>query len=250
MDADDIAHPNRFERQLQIMATDPRIGVCGTWVRVFGAAGRHTWRYPVFNEGIRARMMFDCPLAHPSVMIRREALDGMRPVYRPEYRRAQDYDLWERLRTSCQFRNVPAPLLAYRVHSMQATVVDRKEMFDSGARVRKRLLLSWAPVLTEEECKLHHELCSNLLPVSQEAFAAAEKWLLHLAEQHQRQPLVAPNVWNATLAVKWLEVCRHFRGLGLRVLRRYAASPLTQIRAVPPRRVLCLAVEVLLKNHA
>ena len=249
MDADDIALPHRFERQLQALADDPRVGVCGTWVKVFGVLGRHTWRYPVSDDGIRARLMFDCPLAHPSVMIRREALDGMQPVYRTEYRRAQDYDLWERLRTSCRFRNVPTPLLAYRIHPLQATVTDEAEMFASAARVRKRLLSSWWPEATEEECRFHHELSADLLAVSPEGFAAAERWLLELAERHRRRLMVAPDVWSATLAVKWLEVCRHFRGLGLRVLRQYAASPLAQIRAVPPRRVLRLVVDVLLRSH-
>jgi hypothetical protein len=181
-------------------------------------------------------------------MIRRETLVGFQPVYRLEFRRAQDYDLWERLRACCEFKNVPIPLLAYRMHSKQATMIDRKEMFDSAARVRKRLLLAWWPAVSEEQCRFHHELSANLLPVSPAAFAAAEEWLLQLEQQHRRQSLVSPNVWGATLAVKWLEVCRHFRGLGPRVLFRYAASPLAQIGAVPPRRVLRLVVDLLLRR--
>ena len=30
---------------------------------------------------------------------------------------------------TCRFRNVPTPLLAYRIHPMQATVIDQAEMF-------------------------------------------------------------------------------------------------------------------------
>ena len=37
MDADDIALPTRFQKQITLLKNNPEIGVCGTWFTFFGA---------------------------------------------------------------------------------------------------------------------------------------------------------------------------------------------------------------------
>ncbi|WP_264554433.1 glycosyltransferase family 2 protein [Flavobacterium sp. N1861] len=36
LDADDIAMPTRFEKQINILDTNPSLGLCGTWFTIFG----------------------------------------------------------------------------------------------------------------------------------------------------------------------------------------------------------------------
>lgn len=103
MDADDLAHPARLERQLQALEADPSLSVVSCLVEGFPAAllgngMRHyvawlnTLRTP---DAIRAALFVESPLAHPSVVVTRAALDAV-GAYR-DTGGPEDYDLWLRL---------------------------------------------------------------------------------------------------------------------------------------------------------
>ena len=103
MDADDLAHPERLARCRALLEADPRVAAAGCLVRSFPEAqlrpGR--LRYDAWLNGLRrhedmARERFvESPLAHPSVLLRADAVaqvGGYRRFQGPE-----DYDLWLRL---------------------------------------------------------------------------------------------------------------------------------------------------------
>jgi GT2 family glycosyltransferase len=103
MDADDVAHPERFARQLALMEGDAALAGCGCGVRYFpddvvrgGARRYEAWlNRTVTPEAIEAALFVECPLAHPTFFLRAEAVDavgGYRPAGWPE-----DYDLVLRL---------------------------------------------------------------------------------------------------------------------------------------------------------
>lgn len=243
MDADDISLPGRFAEQISYFKAHPSAGICGTWTRTFGVAGRHIWRPPINDEAIRARMRFDSPFVHPSVMMKREMLRRLPAAYRPEYGRAEDYDLWERLQQVCAMGNVPQVLLHYRMHAGQVTVKESRSSQEGSLQVRARQFDHWWPECSMDERRFHHGLCSGLLPVNWETFLAAERWLLRLKVRNEEETSISPPVWQAALAVKWWEVCRHFRPLGWRMLGRFTSSQLQHRRAIPMRRWLRLIVE-------
>lgn len=121
MDADDIAHPDRFARQLALLDDQPDIVACGTGVRYFpeavvrdGARRYAAWLNGCTEPADLARDIFvECPIAHPTLIVRRDTFDaagGYRDMGWPE-----DYDLVLRLwRTGGRLANVPAVLLAWR----------------------------------------------------------------------------------------------------------------------------------------
>jgi glycosyltransferase involved in cell wall biosynthesis len=129
MDADDLSLPGRFAAQLAALRGD--IAVVATRVEAFpdGAIGNGLRRYVGWmNEAItpedHAREIFvEAPLCHPSVLMRRDALEqvgGYRDVDGPE-----DYDLWLRFHAhGFRFAKVPEVFLRWRHHERRATVVD------------------------------------------------------------------------------------------------------------------------------
>ena len=243
MDADDVSHPGRFEAQIHLLVRQRDVGACGTWVRTFGVAGRHTWRHPATDFGIRARLVFDSPLAHPSVMIRRDAVKDMNPIYRQEFGRAEDYDLWERLGKTCKLANVPRVLLNYRMHTNQVTVTANAASVAGAALVRARILRNWWPTATDRDLQLHEQMCTRALPATMEALAEMEAWLLRMGEYHQHHAFVPEQVWRETLATKWWEVCRDSQAIGAKMLVRFIKSPLQRPTAIPARRWLRLLAE-------
>jgi glycosyltransferase involved in cell wall biosynthesis len=41
MDADDIAHPKRLQLQYEFLESNPKVIVCGSYIRLFGGGIRH-----------------------------------------------------------------------------------------------------------------------------------------------------------------------------------------------------------------
>ena len=122
MDADDVAHPARLELQVAFMEeAGPELAACGTGVRYTPREdiGPGLIRYEEWLNGIRTpeevrRALFvECPLAHPTLMIRARALEelgGYRDEGWPE-----DYDLVLRLHAAGgRAANLDRTLLRWR----------------------------------------------------------------------------------------------------------------------------------------
>ncbi|WP_419950742.1 glycosyltransferase [Candidatus Palauibacter sp.] len=124
MDADDIARPGRFAAQLRLLAEHPGTAACGTGVRYFPrpAPGSGYRRYEAWLNGlagpaaIERDLFVECPIAHPTLMVRRaafEAVGGYRETDGPE-----DYDLILRLAAAGHgLANVPETLHEWRLGS-------------------------------------------------------------------------------------------------------------------------------------
>lgn len=119
MDADDVALPERVARQVEYLRTHPEVVCVGTAVRFIDAAGRFLREgHPgMDNEEIQQRALAgDCPLNHPSVMMRRAAVEAV-GRYHPEFQPAEDLDLWLRLGEVGRLTSLPEPLIKYRQHA-------------------------------------------------------------------------------------------------------------------------------------
>lgn len=129
MDADDVALPTRLSRQLAALEGDTRVAALGTRVEAFGACGEGMRRYIAWQNSLltpedHARELFvESPLCHPSVVLRREALEdvgGWRDGPWPE-----DYDLWLRLDArGWKLAKLPEVLLRWRQGEGRATFRD------------------------------------------------------------------------------------------------------------------------------
>ena len=102
MDADDLMHRHRLAEQLAALRADPTLAGVGCHVRVFprdrlrsGLRDYERWLRSIDTaEAVRRERFVECPLPHPTWMLRREALRafGYRDCGWPE-----DYDLLLRL---------------------------------------------------------------------------------------------------------------------------------------------------------
>lgn len=123
MDGDDIALPERFERQIAFLDANPSIGVLGTGCTVIEEDGRpSTYRFEnvVSTEAILDDLQNGPPLCHPSVMMRRDAVRSVGGYHRA-YRHCEDYDLWLRLSEHVRMANLPDRLLLYRHSASQVS---------------------------------------------------------------------------------------------------------------------------------
>lgn len=112
MDADDIMHPLRLQRQVAFLASAPAYTVVGTRAYSIDASSRIV--------GIRRRNLlsggFDgrSPFIHPTVMARPEWFLSHPYSELARYRRAEDVELWCRSVRHSTFVNLDEALLYYR----------------------------------------------------------------------------------------------------------------------------------------
>ena len=119
MDADDIALPERFERQVRFLEATPSVVCVGGAFELIDEAGRYltTLVCPVSDAAIQQMILAGHgAICHPSAMMRRAALRGI-GGYRAQYKPAEDLDLWLRLGEVGRLANLPEPVLRYRLHS-------------------------------------------------------------------------------------------------------------------------------------
>lgn len=124
MDADDIALPERFARQLERMEHDARLGALGTQFDEIDAAGRKLrgqMTMPVGTDDVRAELGHRQPIANPTAMFRTEALRAA-GLYHPAFRYCEDYDLFLRLSEVADIDNLPDVLHLYRRSPGQMSV--------------------------------------------------------------------------------------------------------------------------------
>jgi glycosyltransferase involved in cell wall biosynthesis len=139
LDADDVAQPERFERQRAFLDAHPDIGLLGTGAREVDAAGRElaVVRPPTDDAAIRCALIRRNPFVHSSVMMRRATVEQA-GGYDPAFPVAQDYDLWMRMSRVTRMANLPQPLVVRRILPGRITATRETERLRAEARVRWR----------------------------------------------------------------------------------------------------------------
>lgn len=217
MDADDICVPGRFQKQLQFLeatGTD----LCGSWFVEFGQGLPRVVRWPHREPELKAAMLFQNTICHPTVMARREVFERYR--YREEYRLAEDYDLFARASAEFRMANVPVPLLRYRRHRQQATQAKRDAMEQITRRIRLEALRAQRIEATSEEQELHNLIRAPQSIRQMGDLEGIEAWLLKLIDLHENKDA------RQVIASQWLRACIRAAPLGMRMFRAFRASPL------------------------
>ncbi|MBX3274147.1 MAG: glycosyltransferase [Sandaracinaceae bacterium] len=147
MDADDRSLPGRLGAQLAALEASPRLGAVGCRVRAFpdervgdGLRAYVEWQNSLTTPADHRRQRFvEATLCHPSVTLRREAVEavgGWRDELWPE-----DYALWLRLHArGWALAKVPEALFEWRHSEGRATFTDPRYAAARVLALRARFL--------------------------------------------------------------------------------------------------------------
>jgi glycosyltransferase involved in cell wall biosynthesis len=220
MDADDISHSRRLEKQVEFLQAHPEVGVCGTWRRL--SDGR-VIKNPIQNAIIRSFLIFDTLLAHPTVMMRRSLFEnGMRY---PPYEHAEDFGLWTQLADHTCFANLPEVLLFYRSHPRQVGQRHREEQILGAGHVREAQLARLGLAPTAEEMELHNRIAEGHF--DPEFVTQSEVWLRTLLFANRREHIFPEPEFSRLLSQRWFEICISAAGrVGLEAALSFWNSPL------------------------
>ncbi|HSV94988.1 MAG TPA: glycosyltransferase [Spirochaetia bacterium] len=138
MDADDIALPNRFAKQIKFLTSHPGVVVVGGQCLTIDKDSHITGKklFPTNHIAIHELMYTANPLQHPSIMIRRSLLPKAFSWYNPKLTPAEDLDLYFRLGKFGLFANLKSTILMYRQHGDSETFRNPKHTFHVTQEVR------------------------------------------------------------------------------------------------------------------
>jgi glycosyltransferase involved in cell wall biosynthesis len=140
MDADDISHLDRLQKQVQFLDVNEEYGLVGSGVNLLNGENKSQLLYHTDHESLKFALAFYCPFIHPSVMIRSSVLLNVDCVFDSNYVHAEDYELWTRLAFKTKMANLPEYLLNYRIHDEQISSQHSVFQTELAAEIRGKYL--------------------------------------------------------------------------------------------------------------
>ncbi|NIJ32961.1 glycosyltransferase family 2 protein [Sphingomonas oligoaromativorans] len=137
LDQDDLCRPDRFAVQLAYLDAHPGIALVGSAIEPFCGERVRPGPFPDLVEPERIDWMMTMlnPIAWSTVMMRGEVARALDPFERDEYRFAEDFDLYRRVRAHGRIGRIAEPLVRYRLHPGGASQRHEEGMIASAARV-------------------------------------------------------------------------------------------------------------------
>lgn len=204
MDSDDISLPNRLQKQVDFMDANPNIGVCGSWIKVFGDANYY-WRPKANSEYLRCKLLFNTPLPHPSWIIRHSLIKQHNLYYSQTMRRAQDYDYLVRMSAVAKLSCIQECLLNYRYEFSTRKPENHNEALKNIFAVRKELLEKLGVDFTEEEHQLHHLLSESKFKSPELSSQKVGKWLTKLLRANKKSKVYNHSKLRTLIGELWMQ---------------------------------------------
>ena len=211
MDCDDISLPSRLAVQVRAMDRNQEWGLCGSWIKILKNSDA-VWvqTYPSDHDTIKCELLFDTPMAHPSVIFRRSLLEKHSIYYDDRYKHAEDYELWCRLIQITLLANIPQILLLYRMHGSQVGTRYFHDQRDMANQIRIKQIESLGITPTEKEVEIHQKICTSLYKekVSRDFIDNAERWFLKLHQVNVALSVFPEPAFSRTIGFRWFIVCK------------------------------------------
>lgn len=251
MDADDIALPDRLQKQVAFMDGHPEIGVCGSAIQIFGEKERKRIEtYPSDAEEIKAYALFDCPFCHPATILRRDMVLGNELFYDGSYYPTEDYELWTRAIDCFPTANLRDVLLKYRVHGASMTGSDWDMMDKQAARIIAKLFDRLNIGYGQSDLEMHRNIGrGRSVRLSDiQSLERAESWLQRLLDENQKRKNMDFPSLEKIVSLVWFRLCMNNTVHGLEVVTRYGRSNLLRKDRLGIKR-LAVVLLSFLKNQ-
>ncbi len=156
LDSDDLALPDRLEKQVRLLDASPEVVIVGCAYSVIDEGGveSHIVRYPGTDTSIRWRMLFYNCFAHSSVMLRAQVIRDHGLAYDEAARHVEDYELWSRILTYGKGMNLPARLIKYRQHSQQTSTTNAGMVQSMSDRISAQNIRRLGISIPEEDVQV------------------------------------------------------------------------------------------------
>lgn len=246
MDADDISLPNRIQALVGLMDSTPEVAVCGSWYEIFGGKNKLT-KYETQDDDIKVRMLHQCHMCHPAVVMRKSVLMKHNLRYNTGFIHAEDYELWVQISKHAQLANVPEVLLKYRVHENSVSAKYADVQLQNTARINKIAFKQLGVDVTDEEIKLYHKLAYADFTCTDTQLAVLQGLIDKMMEANTRTNYVQQRVLGHYLAQKWAAMVFNAPVRGSVMRKLYFCASLNAYMPAGPLEKLRVIVKSIVK---
>lgn len=160
MDADDVAHPQRLQKQVDYLNQHPNVSIVGSAMQSIGYS-TYVHQFPQTHEACKAQLLFNVCFGHPTVLIRKSLFEKPENLYREELRQySEEYELWCRLVDHVRFANVPEVLLDYRTFEPAEKNEAEQKRRANSFLIRKNFIAAQWGEQAESDYVLHDNICN------------------------------------------------------------------------------------------
>ena len=233
MDSDDIALPQRLEKQLAFMEAHPEVGLCGCSVHSIDEVGQRkkgAWQASSDPTLCRANLVFGIPFHHATWLVRRAIYEQL--TYRTEWEPVADFDFMVEAARLTTFAGLRDTMMLIRNHPERISRRRRKEQTNKTLFVSQRILerigLHWNPM---QLSTWHHRLAClearhpDTPPLKPDELEALAELVSQLLQANQRSGYMDQRALQTLLAGRWWSVCRSAAVHGVAIFSLYRSSP-------------------------
>jgi len=233
MDADDISRPTRLAKQIDYLDSNPKVGLCGSWVRFIPRKYDFVWKLPMSSEEIRCLQFSSVGVAHPSIMFRRKLFLDNDLFYDSKYMYIEDYELWGRALKLMEFANIQEVLLDYRISSDQICSKHHKEQLMAVRSLRLENIMELGVLPTQDEQFLHESIINCSLMHQEFLLDQAEDWLFRLNAANVKVGIYDLGLFSKRLLDIWFSMCFNLSNSGVCSFARCFNSKLWTASSLP-----------------
>jgi len=230
LDADDIAHPNKFENQIDFLERNPEYGMVGSWAKFIDAEGKHvpgSWKLKAKPQAIPAIMLFKNYFLQSAVLYRRECISGYE--FKEGFEIGEDYLIWYEILKEWKAWNLQQYLLDYRVHEKSITQSNIDFKREKEKEIFGIILKGLEIEPSDEELELHLTIREGNTIDNIKTLLSIEKWLLKIIAQNRLLNIYNQKILERIVFERWLKVCSKAGVLHFKMLKHLITSKIFSI---------------------
>ena len=208
LDADDIAHSDKFEKQISFLTKNPDFGMVGSWVKFIDEQGKRMsggWKLTAMPEEIPVNMLFKNYFLQSAVLYRKECLYNF--SFTEGFDILEDYLIWYQILKKYKAWNLPEYLVDYRIHGDGVTKKHRQDRIEKEKRVFKMMFSDLGIDVTPEELNLHMIIRDGISIGCEQTLLDIEQWLLKIIANNNKCSIYDKDYLSRIVSNRWVKAC-------------------------------------------
>lgn len=206
LDCDDIAMPERLQRQVDFLECHPDHSICAGLAKIIDSEGIPTgqvWGEPELSAFIPAVLLFRNCIVQSSVCIRRSAIppEGYRNLAPSE-----DYDLWVRMCRNSKAAILPHEVVQYRLYSESTSRTHAQKARTSRRQVVQTQLSELGLLPSEDQIAFHLRLSNYRHRLEEDEWDPAYEWMKSLVTANEQNKIFHPSLLAIVIQSLWLHL--------------------------------------------